>query len=139
MKSTTEFIFLIYFNLLKKFPEIKLFSETHCIKFSVNFRRCIEVNNLSKLWGNISFSFYKYPNSPKEFGIECPVDGEYVELEDIAQSNHRNSNNLEVVEKGFEKNSKTFNTFSSSVNLVIKKYFLFQFPACFNRQSERYN
>ena len=34
------------------------------------------------------------------------MDGEYVELEDIAQSNHRDSNNLEVVEKGFEKTAK---------------------------------
>ena len=92
------------------------------VKFSVtlpNFRRCNGVKDLCKLWENISFSFYKYPNSPKEFGIEYPVDGEYVELEDIAQSNHRDSNNLEVVEKGFEKNSKTFNTFSSSVDQKI--------------------
>ena len=58
------------------------------VKFSVtlpNFRRCNGVKDLCKLWENISFSFYKYPNSPKEFGIEYPVDGEYVELEDIAK------------------------------------------------------
>ena len=49
------------------------------VKFSVtfqNFRRCIKVKDLRKLWESISFSFYKCPNFPKEFRIEYPVDGE---------------------------------------------------------------
>ena len=54
-------------------------SETHCI---ISFK-------MTCLRECISFSFYKCPNSPKEFGIEYPVDGEFVELEDIVQLNHR--------------------------------------------------
>ena len=59
------------------------------VKFSVtfqNFRRCIEVKDLHKLWESISFSFYKCPNFPKEFGIEYPVDGEYVELKRVVEA-----------------------------------------------------
>lgn len=89
------------------------------VKFSVTFqnsRRCIEVKDLHKLWGSISFSFDKCPNFPKEFGIKYSVDGKYVELGDIAQLNQRDSNNLRVVEKGFEKISKSYDNFSSSVD-----------------------
>ena len=43
------------------------------------------------------------------------MDGEYVELEDITQLNQRDSNNLRVVEKVFEKSSKIHDN-SSSLN-----------------------
>ena len=69
------------------------------MKFSVTFqnvRRCIEIEDLHKLWESISFSFYNFPNFPKEFGIQYPVDGEYAELEDTEQLNHRDSSNLRV-------------------------------------------
>ena len=44
------------------------------------------------------------------------MDGDNVKLEDITQLNHRDSNNLRLVKKVFEKNSKIYDNSSSSVD-----------------------